>query len=395
MIGTDANRRCMAAERLKTRAVIGLCGMRAGLVFALPVRANDPSLDMWQAQRQTFESYIRNMKPLDRHRIGDVMELRLDKKFLVLRTPLNNIAAEESMRATFDGVPGLAIVSVLRGSHQVGAAEPTRFTLTLMNFPAPKQTVTLNATVDNTLHQLTISTTVQTTNGPFHQVIFSQQRGPQSAGGGSVQLMVTDARSQGVAPEQINLEGPDFFTFVREHPDEVSRYVRPLLRQLGQEAVFAPDQLTGWQVFNDLWKPDPAVARQVDELLPMLNSADYRARDAVLSRLEQLGREGAAVLIHLDRTRLSPEQNARIDRALFPYLRLSLKEVAHLRSDPVFLLDCLYSEDVGLRHAAIDRLHAVVRPDLQFDVNATPEARGAMINAMRSQLVPSPSGGTQ
>ena len=348
---------------------------------------------MWQAQRTTFESYIRGMKPLDRHRLADVLELRIDRRFLVLRTPLNNIAAEESLRATFDGVPGMGIVSVLREDHEQGPAEPTRFNLTMMHFPAPKQTVTLSATLQS--HQLTISSTFQTTNGPFHQVIFTQQRGPQSAGGGSVQLMITDARSQGVAPEQLNLEGPDFFSFEREHPEELNRYLRPMLRDLGQEAVFAPDTMTGWQVFNDLWKADPAIARQVDEILPLLNADDFRTRDAALARLALLGRDGAGVLIHLDRTRLSPEQNARIDRALFSYARLSLKEVTRLRSDPGFLLDCLYSEDVGLRRAAIDRLRAMVRPDLQFDVNATPEARSATIASLRSQLIPTAPAGTQ
>lgn len=367
--------------------------MTLGPWVASAAQADDPALDMWQAQRTTFENYIRNMKPLDRHRLSEVLDIRIDKKFLSLRTPLNNIAVEESLRASFEGVHGLGIVSVLRDDSSTGSAEPTRFNLTIMDFPAPKQTVTLSATQMIQPNQLTISKTIQITNGPFHQVIFTQQKPPLSSGSGLVQLMITESRNQGVAPQQINLEGADFFSFVREHPQETDAYVRPLLRELGQEDVFAPDQMVAWQVFSELWKPVPSAAQRVNELLPMLGSDDYHARDMGLLHLMQMGREGAAVLIHLDRRRLSPEQNARIDRALLPYAKLSLKEVLRMRSDPGFLLDCLYSDDAALRKAAIERLRQIVRPDLAFDVNADPEARSVAVDALRAQLVPTPSGG--
>ena len=201
-----------------------------------------------------------------------------------------------------------------------------------------------------------------------------------------LQLTVTPA---GAATEQLNFQSADFFSFLREHPQETARYVRPLLRDLGQEAVFAPEPTIAWQVFGELWKADPMLERRVRELLPLLDVADFHVRDAAQRRLRQLGRDGAAVLMHMDRAKLSPEQNARIDRFLVPYAHLGANEMVRLRSDVGFLLDCLYSDDLPLRRAALERLRAVARPDLQFDVDAGPSARGAAVAVLRRQLLPS------
>lgn len=362
---------------------------RPAAAQARPSGGADPAVDMWQALRTNFENYARNMRPLPQHRMSDVMEIRPEGKYLVLRTPLNDIPAEQQMRATIDGMHGIGIVTVKRDDQATGFAEPTGFSLAFMDFPAPRETTNISVTLNPLPRQLSISKTTQTTNGPTYQVIFTQQKAPSTGGSGFVQLIVIETRAQGAAPDQINLEGSDFFSFIREHPAETEQHLRPLFREFGQEAVFAPDATAAWQVFSDLWRPDPAVIRQVDALLPALNAEDYHTRNAAQTRLEQLGRDGAAVLIHIDRSRLTPEQNARIDRALVPYAQLAPKEAARLRSDPGFLLDCLYSDSASLRAAAVNRLRQAIRPDLQFDVNASAESRAAAVQALRAQLVPS------
>jgi hypothetical protein len=257
-----------------------------------------------------------------------------------------------------------------------------------MDFPASRQTTNVSVTLTALPRQLTLSRTLQTTNGQTYQVIFTQQRAQTSGGPGFVQLIVIVTRTQGQAPDQLNLEGTDFFSFVREHPDETEKHLRPLFRELGQEGVFAPDSLVAWQVFSDLWKPDATVARHVESLLPGLNSEDYHVRDSAQLALDRLGRDGAAVLIHLDRSRLTPEQNARVDCALAPYAQLSGKQAARLGMDTGFLLDCLYSDNAALRGAALNRLRTTLRPGLQFDLNADAPARSAAVQALREQLVP-------
>ena len=422
------------------------------LLAAGPVaRGDDPAVDLWQGQRITFDNFVRHMKPLNKRHIEEVMQIRVEKKLLVLLTPLPNMPTEEQQQAHLAGIHGTVTVVVLRSDnrklvvmksgatlsqldHVMGLArqlglqtqvsggptaktvavfdndrskdlsrfqaldgvekvvpdwgEPDQFRMQVVDFPAPKRSSNLGVTTSNEPSQLMIMKTVQITNGPSQQVIISQQRGPQSNGGGMIQLSVTEFRAPGAAVETLNYGSPDFFTFLRQHPREANMYVRPLLRELGQESVFAPEPMIVWQVFNDLWKPDPQIARRVEELLPKLNADDYHERDSALAKLQHLGRDGAAVLMHMDRSKLSPEQNARVDRALSPYAQLGGKEVARLKSDPGFLLDCLYADDAALRKAAAERLRAVAKPDLQFDVNADRAARSAAVAALRQQLLP-------
>jgi len=351
-------------------------------------RGDDPAVDLWQGQRITFDNFVRHMKPLNKRHIEEVMQIRVEKKLLVLLTPLPNMPTEEQQQAHLAGIHGTVTVVVLRSDRKADWGEPDQFRMQVVDYPAPKRSSNLGVTTSNEPSQLMIMKTVQITNGPSQQVIISQQRGPQSNGGGMIQLSVTEFRAPGAAVETLNYGSPDFFTFLRQHPREANLYVRPLLRELGQESVFAPEPMIVWQVFNDLWKPDPQIARRVAELLPRLNADDFHERDAALAKLQRLGRDGAAVLMHMDRSKLSPEQNARVDRALAPYAQLAGKEVARLRSDPGFLLDCLYADDAALRKAAAERLRAVAKPDLQFDVNADRAARSAAVAALRQQLLP-------
>lgn len=350
--------------------------------------AADPAVDMWRANKATFENYANNMRPLSQHRMSEVMEIRPEGKYLVLRTPLNDFPAEQEMRVTIDGIHGIGAVSVRRDDRSTGLAEPLGFRLQFGDFPVPCKSTNINVTLDPVSRQLALSNLVQITNGPIYQVIFTQQK-PQTAGGqGFVQLIIIQTRTQGAAPDELNLQSPDFFSFIREHPAETEQHLRPLFRAFGQEAVFAPDTMIAWQVFSDLWKPDPAIGRQVDGLLPGLNADDYHARDSAQFRLQQLGRDGAAVLMHLDRSRLTPEQNTRVDCALAPYSLLSSKEAARLGSDIGFLLDCLYSDNPALRAAAFSHLRAAGHPALQFDVNADAEPRSRAIQTLRDQLLP-------
>ena len=361
------------------------------MLLAMPVaaaRADDTAMEMWQAQRSTFESFVRNMRPLNKHRIEDILQLRMDKRFLAVYTPLSDMPGDQSMRTTIDGFHGTALVDVHRNDAGNIAAPPDRFILNLMDFPAVKRTSTLSIGASLQPNQLTISETFQIVEGPLQQVMLTQNRGPQSSGAGLVQLSVTESRGLNLAPEQLNFEAADFAGFVRQYPRETERYVRPLLRSLGQEAVFAPDPMIAWQVFSELRKPEPGLAREIQGLLPWLNSDDYRTRNAALARIRRLGRDGATVLIHLDRTKLTPEQNARIDRVLTQYGQLAPRDILRLRNDPGFLLDCLYSDDVAVRRTAIERLRLTFRLDLQFDVNADEASRTATVASLRQHLLP-------
>ena len=102
---------------------------------------------------------------------------------------------------------------------------------------------------------------------------------------------------------------------------------------------------------------------------------------------------GAAVLSHLDRMALSPEQNLMIDRTLAPFAQLSPRDATRLRSDTAFLTDCLYLANPEVRAAALDRLKQVTGKELSFDLNAPDAARPAAILELRKQLTIKPAEG--
>jgi hypothetical protein len=364
-----------------------LVALAISFVGTTRIASADPTVDMWQAQKTNFENYASRLRLLPQHRMSQIMQIRNEGKDLVLRTPLD-IPIEQQMRVSLDGIPGIGTVALKRDEHAHGLVEPLGFNLAFGNFPEPRQSTNIVVTLDSSSRSLTFSSLVQITNGPVYEVIFTQQKAPTTGATSYVQLMIIRSRILGAAPEQMTVQASDFLSFIREHPAETEQHLRPLFRQLQQEAVFAPDALVAWQVFSDLWRPDPSIARQVDSILPGLNSDDYHARAAAQLRLEQMGRDGAAVLIHLDRRHLTPEQNARVDCALSSYAQLPTKEAARLGTDAGFLLDCLYSDSVELRTAALNRLRTMVGPALQFDVNADPDTRAAAVRELRSQLVP-------
>lgn len=365
--------------------LVGLIVLLAGITAAASA---DPTTDLWQAEKTNYDRITARLPTVPQHRMSELMQIRTEGKDLVLRTPLNSIPVEQQMRVNIDGVPGVGILTVKRSEHARGLAEPQGFGLAFEDFPEPRHLTSVSAALDASSRALTFSSLVQVVNGPAYEVIFTQQKAPAPGGTGFVQLMVIRSRTLGAAPEQLTLQASDFVSFIREHPAETEQHLRPLFRQLQQEAVFAPDPLVAWQVFSDLWRPDPSVARQVNSILPGLDAADYHARDAAQLRLEQMGRDGAAVLIHLDRRHLTPEQNARVDCALSSYAQLPAREAARLGTDPGFLLDCLYSDSIELRSAALNRLRTMVGPALQFDANADPDTRAATIRQLRAQLVP-------
>jgi hypothetical protein len=303
---------------------------------------------------------------------------------------LSNTVDNGFMQARLDGITGTGLVLVQRkeGDRAGDEVEPASFTLSITDYAIPRQTTSLSVTSQP--NQLSVSRSVQLTDGRFNQVILTQSHGPQSNGATSLQLIVTDAKVAGAAPTQLNFDAPDFFSFLREHPQEANQYLRPLLREVGQESVFAPQAMVAWQIFSDLWAPDPQVTRKIQDLLPLLEDENYRVRNEALWKLHGLGTDGAAVMVHMDRTRLSPEQNMLIDRALVQYAQLPAREAARLRSDPAFLLDCLYSDDPTVRRAALDRLNKIAKANLPFNVNADAVSRAKAVAILRQQLLGQP-----
>ena len=360
--------------------------------MTVPLARADQGLE-WenrrQEQRKSYEALMENVPQLDPTRPGDVMRIRVEDKILVLRTSLPSTQNEGYLRVKLDGTHDFALLRVQGGSNdRKVSVVPSNFQFTLNDYSQPHQISTLSVTAEQTY--LTVSRSVQLPEGYSSVQLIERVGSPGYGQSGAVQLVVSENGSGSESPVSLDVEAPDFFTLAQAYPLETAHYLRPLLRDLGQEPAFAPDPLVAWQVFADEWKADEAAARRVAELMPTLNVDDFHVRENAMRELQKLGRQGAAVLMHLDRRSLSPEQNVRVDRVLADYAQLAPKEAQRLHNDAGFLLDCLYCEEPALRQAAIARLRQSSGDVADVRIEGGADARVAQIAALRRKLETSP-----
>jgi hypothetical protein len=333
-------------------------------------------------QRKSYEALMDNVPLLPQTHPHEIMRLRVEDKVLMLRTPLFSTSGDGYARVKFNGMNGCALVRVQGGADTTDGdlVAPFNFQFTLNDYTQPQRITTYSVTSEQTY--LTISKSVQLPDGYSNVQLIERVGSPGYGHSGAVQLVVSESAASKRSMTNVNLEAADFFELVCANPREAEQYLRPLLRELGQEEALAPDPLVAWQVFADRWHADPSTTAQVQQLLPKLDSDDFRIREKASRDLQDLGREGAAVMVHLDRSALTAEQCDRIDRALSAYAQLPPKEAQRLRTDRSFLLDCLNCDELPLRQAAYDQLAKLHIP-LRLDVSSDPETRAAAIAALR------------
>ncbi len=299
-------------------------------------------------QQAENEAMLGNIPLLDKTHVQDVFQLYVENRALTVRTKLATTRASGYVRCKLDGMSQFALVRVLGGSDSESgeAVVPAHLQFNLTDYSKAGQISMLAVTAQVTL--LTISKSLQLPGGQIHVQLMEQSGQEGSGEAGSITLAVNESTPRSGSPVNLNLEADDFFAFLHNYPQESEKYLRPLLREVGQEGVFAPDALIAWQVFSDSWHAPAEALLKVNALLPQLDSPDFHRRQKASQSLQALGRDGAAVLVHLDRSRLSAEQNARIDRLLAPYTQLPAGEAVESRSRTDFLLDCLYCDDILL-----------------------------------------------
>ena len=356
----------------------------------------------WQDQYRTMQNAVRDMPKVDVRRVDEVFLLRLRDAALTLDVPLPEWVTRRGgqYRVELDALPGatyvqLSNVPAFHRPGRPGAAGPPVgslrvFALSHCGMPDPDTLTTLAVQSGPTSFSLDHAT--QSVGG-HRTVRLVEQRNPDLPGGNTVQLWVNQYGGGRIVPLNLSLRSRDFAALVRDHPREVEAHVRPLLARLGQEQLFAPDPTVVRQVLREYWPADEPTGRRVAALLPDLDHADYRVRERTLGRLVELGDAGAAVLLRLDRAGFSPGRNLMIDRALDRYPQLAPADAERLRADRRFLLDCLYSEDLPVRTAAIRELRKLTgRQDLRFDPQVPSAAeRFAAARALRDQLTPAPA----
>jgi len=216
-----------------------------------------------------------------------------------------------------------------------------------------------------------------------------QERGTEGFTAPFIQLSVSNSSADGHSAQQSEYSAGDFVSLLHDNPQAVSLYLRPLLRRIEHEQLFSPDPTTAWEVFSDIRAADPLVMRKIQELLPKFNDTEYRVRRAAFAELKKLPQPGGADAVrHMNRAGLTPQQNVMLDLYLAPLTPMPEAQASRLRADPAFLLDCLYSEDIQIRRAALDRLRTLFHPEIDFDLDAPADVRALSVANLRKQITP-------
>jgi hypothetical protein len=365
----------------------------AMLTAALPTPARaDPASDFRRTQafqERNWQNYLNEMPALDAKHpsrtSADLLALSVENGQLILHTPLASTPPGQEQKVKIDPSNDWSLLNVVGGAAGAGPVVPFNFILRTTEF-APDHTDTLMIQhVRNAL--LMIMRQSQSPSGMYLvQLQIQYPNAMQPGGGGDCRLTVIDQRHNRMSPA-VTLISNGFSAFTREHPVEAEKYIRPLLHQFGQDAAMAPDPMLAFQVFSDQWTPDAAMITKVKTLVASLGSTDFHARTRAQHDLADLGKDAAVVLMQLDRTKLTPEQNARVDKVLAPYLPVDASAAAKLRTDPAFLVNCFYSDELIIRKAAFAQLESFTKLKLNFDPAAAPPTRTAAIPAVLKQLM--------
>jgi len=187
-----------------------------------------------------------------------------------------------------------------------------------------------------------------------------------------------------------SLTANDFQALKREHKAEVYQYLGPILRLLRTDGVIGADARKARQVLmarGELNEVEP----QVKKLVMQLDADSFKDRENALHKLKEMGPDALAVVEKLNRKSLSAQQQTEIEAFISDVKLASLDELARLRKDPDFLVECLYCDDSSIRIAALERLKSLHAPVGGIDPRSDPLPQAAAIEELRARLVAPPS----
>jgi len=337
-----------------------------------------------RAQRERYERSVKDLRPLLATRVNQIFSLHIEKRQIALTPLIEPTQAFENRKANLAGFNSPATIAYC----QWFANEPgmRKFEFLVEDFPGkltsnvvhlvwqPNGTPTPDISLDNT---------VQGPSDRYWRVLYLQ-----NAVRVTLVAFSTDGSNSQQQEETVNISERDFVALRQRHPTETEKWLRPIFRRLQQNSVFAADSNAAWQALVDHWPVSDSTMQAVEQLTPALASADWHKRRRAAEQLAKLGRDGAAAILRLDRTQLTVEQNARVDEVLSRFSPMPASELAALRNDPNFLLDCEYSDDATVRRLASDRLQQVSGRPAGIPVDGPDSVRADLIEKARTALAP-------
>jgi hypothetical protein len=366
--------------------------MRNGILLILvtslagsaTVRADplDTQRQIIAQQRAQQQGYIKRLRELPgKKKIHEILQVHNQHGKLELSSSLFDHAQEmknQQFRAQVEGFEGDCTLSV----QPFGQAGNVLFAFTNTSYPNLEGQCTFTVRQQPGMLQISRSYSGQMKT---QAVSLMQSQGRALFGALDGVQLIVNVIDRGRLAKNVNLLEPDFATLLHKHPREVDEYLRPLLRELKLDNLFAVDDTTAWQVFADQWQGNPKVASEVARLLPELDRDVYPAREAARQALIELGPDAALVVYRMNRQGLSPEQRCQLDALLTLNSFVSRAEAARLKTSSDFLLDCLYSQNPTIRQIAAHGLAEKLKHEVTVDATDA-EKRAQQVEALRTEL---------
>ena len=335
-------------------------------------------------QLQTLAE-VATLPILNAERPSDVVMIGIRDKDLVVTTKLPP-TDQAVVRAP--GLPGLTRVSIRRNLIDPNLPPVDTFNLENVDYSVPGA-VSVHTSVTQSPGKLQLTQDYDRMDDQVHSVQLIQSTGPMDENEHRIMLYV-----QITAPPEINKKLPadSIEDLRRQYPNETSRYLDPIFRQLRMNGFLSRvDPKLAWQVFADAYQPPAKLQSDLRTLVAKLDAEDFQEREAASKELDKLGEPAALTLMKLDRKSLSEEQRGRIDAFVAKFRPVPSEQAEAYRRDPDFLLDCLFAEDEGIRERALDQLRSVTGKPIEFDLSADEDHRLAGIAKLRAEIGAKPT----
>lgn len=365
------------------RFVFAAAGVAVSLGFlpriVVAQKSDAPSL--FAVQRKNSRETLAAFPQIKARRIDEVMKMHLEGTDLIVETPLEPDREYDQKRAELAGFSEPAMVLCWLISQDLGQVQ---FEIKVDDYTDPGiyGQLHLQARPEGTdgqkLGSIQIEKSWQTPTG-YRRVFFTQVN--------SIARLIISVDDPGTKEfVNVNLVEKDFATLRQKHRAETEQWMRPILRELHQEAAFAADPGAAWQVLADDWPVDNSVLPDVAEQIKLLEDDDFHVRQHAADALEKIGRDGALALMRMSRGKLTAEQNVRIDEVISRFKPLHPVDAKRLADDPDFLLDCLYNDDATIARLAFQRLTHLTSQPIKLDLAAPFDQRVRAVNEMREKL---------
>jgi len=190
--------------------------------------------------------------------------------------------------------------------------------------------------------------------------------------------------SQGVQQSQFVATGQSIKQLIAEHPQEVRKYLAPLIHDLTGKSLLHPGASDVYRLFDSI-PADPAVMKKLDAILLRFESDAYAEREKAGKELSAMGIPFVLAALRHEQADISAEAKNHLDRFIADHSNANLEDVDAARKDRSLLLLCLEDEDPAVRGAAKTALEKATGKSIEFDINLGGEARLQAVDGLRKK----------